>query len=457
MSTPTPPDLEARPQLDVAALPTIEEGSPLAAEWWLASGHLRSTQDEAFLSVVTVISIVGVTVGVALLNCVLAVMTGFEKDLRDKILGANAHIVVMRFGGGMEATDELLSEIEGIEGVTHAAPFIYSEMMVRSRTGTSGIIFKGIDPHRTGGVTDVRDQLESSIQGQLTTDEAREALFLAMAEPFPGGGPDDDPLPGLILGDELADDLLVVPGDKVQVINPLGSGSGLFGMPTPTVRSFRVAGTFHSGMYEYDTKWSYASIPHAQDFLKSGDVVTGVEVRVEEIDDVEEIAKNIDDALEYPNFTRHWRNLNQALFEALELEKVVMSLVLGMVIVVAGLLIVSNLYTLTITKRREIAILKAMGASSNSILRVFLMVGGVIGIVGTTAGTALGLLGCWILDAYEYPLETDVYYVSSLPVVVEWPNVMIIAVVAFVICFLSTLYPAWRAASVDPVDGLRYE
>ena len=461
MDTPAPVAEAGQPSttpVDFDRLPAVEGRRAFSAEWWLARGHLKAGSGELFVSLITALSILGVVLGVAVLDCVLAVMSGFEIDLRDKILGANAHVVVMRLGGGVEATPELLKTVEDVPGVEHAAPFVYSEMMIRSRFGTSGVVFKGVDPERTGAVTEVLNQIQRGVDGKSDTEAQKRAVFTSLAGTLTGVGPDGDTAyPTMIVGNELATDLQVEPGDVVQVINPLGSGPSMMGMPTPTVRSFRVAGIFHSGMFEYDTKWTYVSVAAAQDFLKQPNTVTGIEIRVKDIDAVEPISREIEGKLGYPFYARHWRNLNQSLFEALALEKLVMGLILSLISGVAGLLIISNLYMMVLTKRREIAILKAMGAGAGTVLRVFVMVGAVIGLVGATLGTLLGYAGCLFLAWYQWPLETDVYYLSSLPVVFEPENFASSAIVALLICLLATVYPAYRAASLDPVEGLRYE
>ncbi|TNE84412.1 MAG: ABC transporter permease [Deltaproteobacteria bacterium] len=448
---------EEVPSLDFSTLPPVQQGSSRPAEWAIALSHLGPKKSEAFISVVTVLSILGVLVGVAVLNAVIAVMTGFEVDLRDKILGANSHIVVLRYGGHIIDYEGVADEIRSIDGVEGVAPFVYSEMMIRSALGTEGIIFKGYSIEEGGDVTHLRGDLVNGPDGELTTDEQRTELFGSLTELVVDPTGESDPLPGIFIGRELMHNLQVQPGDTVQVINPLGGGAGLMGMPTPTVRAYRVAGVFYSGMYEYDTKWTYVVNAEAQKFLKLGDTVTGLEIRVDDIDNVEAISAEIEEKVGYPHYARHWKNLNAKLFEALKLEKFVMGLILGMIVVVAGLAIVITLTMLVLTKGREIAILKAMGATKGSILRIFFLEGAIIGIVGTAIGTVLGLIICEILSEYGYPLETDVYYLSELPVVVEPANVLTIAVGTVLVCFLATIYPAYRASSLDPVEGLRYE
>ncbi|MBT3217808.1 MAG: ABC transporter permease [Proteobacteria bacterium] len=455
--------------IDFARLPAVEEASTIRAECWIALGHLRSKKKEAFVSLVTALSIFGVVAGVALLNCVIAVMTGFEVDLREKILGANAHIVVLRYGGSILDYEKVNDQVASVSGVEAASPFIYTEMMVKSAWGSTGIIYKGVDPELTGEVTGVRDQLVEGLVGtqyqELSTDEERAQAFAALLGTYPPNSraglsleAELEPrLPGIVIGKELQGTLQVEVGDQVQVVNPLGSGAGPMGMPTPSVRRYRVGGIFDSGMYEYDTKWTYVANAEAQEFLNLGPKVTGIEVKVSNIDAVERVSDEIESLVGYPLYTRHWKNLNQKLFEALELEKWVMGIILMMVVVNAGLLIASTLIMLVLTKGREIAILKAMGATAGSIMRVFVIEGSVIGVFGSVGGTILGLFGCAFLAQYEYPLETDVYYLATLPVVVEPINVAIIGVSAFIICFLATLYPAWQAAQLDPVEGLRYE
>lgn len=431
-------------------------------ELLIAWSHLRSRRQDAGVSLIAVLSVLGVTLGVQMLIIVLSVMAGFEVDLRDKILGSNAHLVVLEYGGPIDDADKVTGAVRQVPGVEAAAPFIYYEVMMRSPYATAGGILKGIDPVRTPEVTDVAKDVKIGPKGQMVDAEEKRALVENLHDPPEAVAQDvgdEEELPGMLLGEGLADQLKVYPGDRVWVINPIGGGYGPFGMPVPTTKTFRVAGIFYTGMYEYDTKWSYVTIPDAQDFLKWEGDVTGVEVRLdmERIYEANEIGAAIDEKLQYPYFSRTWLQMNAALFSALKLEKYVMGLILAQIVTVAGVGIVTNLVVMVITRAREISILKAMGAGRAAIQAIFILEGVLVGVVGTTLGTVLGLAGCALLDRYKFPLDTNVYYLDSLPVVVEPDTVVTVVVGALAVCFLATLYPAGRAARLDPVEGLRYE
>ncbi len=429
--------------------------------WRIAASHLRSRRRDRGISAITLVSIAGVTVGVMALIMVLSVMAGFEIDMRDKILGSNAHIVVLQYGGSIEDPEQVVQVIEGISGVVAASPFVYSEMMLRSTYGSSGVILKGVDPRRTFKVTDLLEHLKIGPNGLLTGDAAKQDLLARLSTPpvaFTQDIGDTESFPGVLLGQELADQLKVYVGDKLHLINPMGSGmAGPMGVPTPKIKPVRVAGIFYSGMYEYDTKWCYISNSDAQDFLDLEGRVTGIEIRVDDIYNVENISQNIENALGYPFYTRHWKNLNMKLFSALKLEKIVMGLILSLIVMVASLNIVGTLILVVLTKGREIAILRAMGAGATAIRSAFMLEGIFIGATGTALGTTLGLLGCFLLDRYRFPLDADVYYLDSLPVVIEPTTVAFVMYTAVMICFFATIYPATQAARLDPVEGLRYE
>ncbi|MBX2800949.1 MAG: ABC transporter permease [Myxococcales bacterium] len=463
----TPPPLD----LTFDELPQVRGGGTLSGEWSLAWGHLRSRRSEVLLSLVTLLSILGVTAGVATLNWVIGVMTGFELELRDKIVGAKAHIVVTRTDGDLVEVEEVLKRVDGVGGVEASAPYVRGELMVRSAWGGKGAVAKGVHATRTADVThllgDLTEGYDPERRGVIDYVDADEAVgraFLAsLTEPFGPLAADgtaaevtaQDPLlPGIVLGAQLGGHLHVNVGDKVQLIDPMGAVSGAAGRASPNVLTARVAGVFASGAYEYDTSWAYASNEVLQRFLGKADVA-GIEIKVTDIDDVARITRDLDAALGPLHRCRHWKSLNAKLFEALALEKWVMGLLLSMIVVNAGLLIVSTLIIVVITKGRQIAILKAMGASPIAIMRVFMMQGCAIGTVGALLGTALGLLGCAFLDQYAYPLDVEVYDLQTLPVVVEPSTVGFIASGAMCICFLATLYPAWRAANLDPVQALR--
>ncbi len=429
----------------------------------VALSHLRSRRQAAGVSLIAVLSVLGVTLGVQMLIIVISVMNGFEEDLRDKILGANAHFVVLAHGGPVAEPARVVTATEGVAGVEAASPFVYTEVMIRSAGGLSGAVLKGVDPVGTRRVTKVAETLEVGPAGPLPDAASRARVLDTLHAPatMPAQPPGDtEALPGILLGVGLAEVLRVAPGDRVFVINPVGGGTGPFGVPMPTTRAFRVAGLFHTGFYEFDSKWTYVTLDDAREFLGfTGGEVTGIEARVamSRIYDVNAIKAALEQVLQFPYFGRTWLDMNAALFSAMRLEKIVMGLILAQIITVAAVGIVTNLVVMVVTRGREISILRAMGASRRDIRAAFILEGVIVGVVGTVLGTVLGLAGCWALDRYKFPLDTDVYFLDSLPVVVEPLDVVAIVVGALAICFVATLYPAGRAAALDPVEGLRYE
>ncbi|MGC6506880.1 MAG: FtsX-like permease family protein [Myxococcota bacterium] len=426
----------------------------------VALSHLRSRKSEKGISVITFVSMMGVTVGVTALIMVLAVMEGFELDLRDKILGSNAHLVVVNYNGNFTEYESKVEAVEATEGVRSASPFVYAEVMIRSERGASGVVFKGIDPLKVSEVTDVASNIKIGPGGVVNSSDDKRKVMEGLHRPERGlfqALDDDDELPGILLGEELANQLWVGVGDRVHIINPVGQQIGIMGVPTPDLKTFRVAGVFYSGMYEYDTKWTYVTLEDAQSFLKLDGQINGIEARVDPIDEAGAISAKVEMALQYPFHVRHWKELNRNLFSALKLEKIVMGLILSLIVMVASLNIVGTLILVVLTRGREISILRAMGASKSQITRIFMLEGVIIGLVGTLSGTVLGLIGCELLDRYRFPLDTDVYYLDSLPVVVEYPTVGIVILAALSISFLATIYPARIAARMSPVEGLRYE
>ncbi len=426
----------------------------------VALSHLRSRRHDAGVSAIALISMAGVTVGVMALLMVLAVMEGFEVDLRDKILGSNAHVVALSYTGYFGAYAEKADEVARLESVEAAAPFLYTEAMVRSSWGNAGVVLKGIDPERTPAVTDLVGNLTIGPLGEVDNREEQHEILRQLHRPpraIAQAEEDTDELPGLVIGKELAEQLKVYPGERVFLINPIGGGVGPMGLPVPRVQPVRIAGVFYSGMYEYDTKWTYMTIEDTQVFLQLEDVASGIEVRVKDPDNVADPSIEIETALGTSFYARHWQSLNRNLFAALKLEKIVMGLILSLITLVASLNIVGSLILVVVTRAREISILRAMGASKAAVRMVFMFEGLIIGVVGTVFGTILGLLGCAGLDRYRFPLDTDVYYLDTLPVVVVPETVVIVALSAIAICFTATLYPATLAARIDPVEGLRYE
>ncbi|MBI3596503.1 MAG: lipoprotein-releasing ABC transporter permease subunit [Nitrospirae bacterium] len=411
-------------------------------EFFIGLRYLKGKRRHRSISLNTFISIGGVTLGVAALIATLAVMTGFKEDLRDKILGTNSHIVISdRTHDTMKDYRAVLDRVKQIPHVLAATPFIYNQVLLTAGGSVSGVVLRGIDPALEPTVTDIRKNL---VQGSLSD----------LAKP-PEHSPDGQPIPpGIIVGKELAARLGTFLGDTINVVSPTGT-PGPLGI-IPKIRKFDVVGIFDSGMYEYDSSLAYISIGTAQDFFNLGDAVTGVEVKVDDIFQADRIAKAIEDALGFPYWARDWMKLNKNLFSALQLEKMMMFIILILIILVASFNIVGTLTMIVVEKSREIAILKAMGATRREVMRIFMVDGLVIGGIGTIIGIPLGYFVCFLLHTF-YTLPSDVYYISHLPVTIRALDVTVVSLSAVTISFIATLYPSWQAARLNPSEALRYE
>jgi lipoprotein-releasing system permease protein len=405
-------------------------------EWFISLRYLRAKHRHGFISLISLISVAGITVGVIALIVVLSVYSGFTDGLRDQILGINSHIIVQRSEGAIHNYELMREQVLTVPGVTGATPYLYAQTLLSSASGGSGVVLRGIEPASAKEVISLGDQMISGSIYDLT-------------------GEQDRSIPGIILGKQLADDLRLGPGGKVRLISPSGPLTPMGVIPK--IKTSRVVGIFESGMYEYDSSLAYMAIADVQAFLETGDIVHGIEVSVEkkELNNADAIATAITEKLGPGTITRDWMAMNRNLFAAFKLEKIGMFICVALIILVAALNIISALVMVVMEKGRDIAILKSMGATSISIMRIFFLQGMVISLTGTILGVLGGLGLCELLSRYQFiELPSNVYPMTTLPIKVLPFDVILIACCSIIISLSATLYPSWKASQVKPAEVL---
>jgi len=418
-------------------------------EWFISLRYLKARRRQGFISLISIISVAGVTVGVMALIVVLAVMTGFTDSLREKILGINSHIVVQRLGKGITDYHEVSAMVLQADGVLAATPYTYSQTMLSVPDASSGAIVRGIDPETANNVLSLSKQLvEGSVEA--LNDEKQKTDTPASDRNASRS------LPGIILGKEIARSLRVDMGDNIRLFSPSGPLTPMGVIPK--IKTCRVVGIFDTGMYEYDSSLAYVSLNTAQDFLELGKSVHGLELKVDDIYKASAIAQELEKELGFGYVVKDWISMNKNLFSALKLEKTAMFIVLALIVLVAAFNIISTLIMVVMSKGKDIAILMSMGATSKGIMKIFIYEGLVIGLTGTVLGVLGGLVLCEVLSRYQFiKLPSDVYPITTLPVKVLPMDVTLVAVSAALITLLATIYPSWQASKIDPAVALRYE
>jgi len=417
----------------------------------IALRYLVAQRRQLFISVISTISTLGVIVGVMILLIALAILTGFQGELRSRILGAASHLNIYR-GGGENFVDyrSVIDTVAGIDGLEGAAPVYYGKALVSSATGSGLVTLKGILPEREIGVTEFGQKM---LVGGL----------MRLVEPQEGhpdrdgskGDPKDAP-PGIVVGEELAMTLGVFTGDDVKVTTPEGHLTP-FGM-VPRTRTFRVVGIFRLGLYNFDNSWALIHLPDAQRLLGIGDEAMYVETKVRDLFGVDRVEADVMKAIGSDYGTMTWKEMNGSLFSAFWLEKMVTTIFISFIIGVAALNIVASQIMIVMNKTRDIAILRSMGASAKSITRIFMLQGTIIGVVGTGIGASLGVSISWFLDYYRIvSIPEDVYQLAFVPFKLLPADFLLVVLAAPLMCFIATLYPARRAAKLVITEALRFE
>lgn len=393
---------------------------------------------QGFISIISIISIAGVALGVAALIIVISVMNGFHKDIRDKIIGTNAHVIAGSFSSeGIYDYRQKINIISKIPNVKAAAPYYMGQVMLKQRERVAGIVMWGVDPESITRVNNIASHMK---KGQ----------FESIVKELPGNRK------GIVLGKELVNTLGVDIGDEIILISPVfqQTPAGLM----PKMSNMKIVGIFEAGMYDYDNTFAYVSIKTAQELFGKGDVVTGIAVKTEQIENAMGVAAEIHRQIK-GLWARDWMSMNKNLFEALKIEKIVMFIILTLIVMVAAFNIASTLIMIVMRKTKDIGILKSMGAKNSEIMGIFIIQGVMTGLIGSIIGYVAGVLTCIYLKAYpiSMPGGGSIYYIDKLAVALKYPDIIIIPIASVLIAFLATLYPAYQASRLDPVEAIRYE
>jgi lipoprotein-releasing system permease protein len=410
-------------------------------EIFIANRYLRSKRRTGFISLINYMSILGVMIGVAALIIVLSIMNGFESEVQSRIIGFGAHIELRKYHyEGLEDPGKIREQIQDVPHIVGISPYVNEKGLIISKNKKSGVVIKGVDQATVRQVSDIEDDV---VYGTFNVDEIE-------------GSNGQRNLPGIVLGRYLADKLGVGLGERVQILSPTGISPIL--AKIPNLKTFEVTGYFETGIFEFDDVFAYVSIKEAQKLFDMRDTVTGLEIKLDDLNRADLVSNRIDELLGYPYATVTWFDMNKNLFSWMKIEKWAAFIILSLIIMVAAFNIVSTLIMIVLEKTKEIGILKSMGASSASIMKIFIFEGLIGGILGTSLGCLIGFSLCWAQEKYKFfALPADVYIISALPILMKASDFVMIAGAAVLLCFLATVYPARRAARLDPVEAIRYE
>ena len=409
-------------------------------EWMLAGRYLRPTRKEGFVSIISILSLLGIAVGVAALIIVMAVMNGFRHDLLSRILGLKGHIMVEGAQGALPDFDQIVRQVRAVPGVTSAAPVVEGQVMASANGASLGVLVRGIRGSDLERMPIVSSSLDPGTLAAFKGDDA------------------------VIVGKRLAERLRLEPGMSITLIAPRGNVTP-FGV-TPRIKTYRIVGTFSIGMSEYDQSYIFMPLEQAQLYFNMGATVSGLEVMTVDPDRVKELAVPVSQAAGAYARTYTWQDINSSFFDAIEVERNVMFMILTLIVLVAALNIISGLIMLVKDKTRDIAILRTMGATSGAMMRVFMIAGASIGITGTLIGFVIGVVFCANIESIRQGLshltgtnlfDPTIYFLERMPARMETGEVVSVVIMALSLSFLATLYPAWRASRLDPVEALRYE